>query len=92
MGKKIRTSVVLTAKAEGILQKHRNAFGLKKVLSVGLELFDALSDTEQKARVSEAEKEDQLAASLVKAARTHAAKQRKGRARKPPAREVSGPA
>ena len=58
MGKKIRTSVVLTAVAEEVLQKYRNNFGLKGPLSVGLELFDQLSAEDQLARIAKAEKID----------------------------------
>jgi len=61
MGKKIRTSVVLTAIAEEILQKYRNGFGLKGPLSVGLELFDGLPSDEQLRRVTAAETADKEA-------------------------------
>ncbi len=57
MGKKIRTSVVLTEKAERILTEHRG-LGLMGPLSVGLELFDQLPEPEKRRRVTAIENEE----------------------------------
>jgi len=59
MSKKIRTTVVVTAAAEAILQKYRNNFGLKGPLSVGLMLFDSLTPQEQVDRTRQVEENDQ---------------------------------
>lgn len=56
-----RTTITLTARARELLLRHRNAFGQKNVISVGLELFDALDDSEKIRRVSAAEIEDRRA-------------------------------
>lgn len=60
-----RTTVTLTVKAKRLLIKHRNAFGQKNVLSVGLELFDGLEAEEKIRLVSVSEQEDQLATGHV---------------------------
>lgn len=62
--KELRTTVTLTCKAKMLLLKHRNAFSQKNQLSVGMELFDELSDSEKIRRCSVAEAEDQSGVSL----------------------------
>lgn len=49
----VRTTVVLTPKAQDIKARHVNAFGLKKMLSAALYLFDRLSDGERIELVSQ---------------------------------------
>lgn len=58
MARKIRTTVVVTAAAEAVLQKYRNNFGLKGPLSVGLMLFDQLSPQEKIDKTAEVENAD----------------------------------
>jgi hypothetical protein len=58
MARKIRTTVVVTAAAEAVLQKYRNNLGLKGPLSVGLLLFDRLEPGEQLERIRRAEEAD----------------------------------
>lgn len=58
MPSKIRTTVVLTKKAQKIKGQYGAALGLKGVLSVGLELFEGLSDTEKINRVGAAMRGD----------------------------------
>lgn len=58
--KKRQSALILTFTAWEILKKYRGAFGVKKTLSVGLELFDRLSEKERFERVSAAEAADKL--------------------------------
>ena len=56
----VRTSVVLTKRARAILARYRNSFGQKNVLSVGVELFDKLKDSEKIRLTDESEAADQV--------------------------------
>jgi len=59
MPSKASTSIVLTKKAQSIKDRWAPAFGLKYILSVGLELFDeSLSDSDKIERVSKAKVEN----------------------------------
>lgn len=66
--KRIQASASLTVNAKAILQKYRGAFGVKNTLSVGLELFDALSADEQVARTRLSDAQDADARLAAKAA------------------------
>jgi len=57
MSSKNPTTVVLTKAAQEVKDRLAPAFGLKHILSVGLQLFDALTDTEKISRVAKAKKE-----------------------------------
>ena len=57
----IRTTVVLTKKAQAIKDHLSPALGVKGILSVGLEMFDKLSDAEKIRRVSQVISEDIIA-------------------------------
>lgn len=59
MANKEQTTVNLTDKAKQIRNRLAPAFGLKYILSLGLELLDELSDTEQKLRITKIVEEDQ---------------------------------
>jgi hypothetical protein len=54
-----RTTVVLTKRARVILTRYRNSFGQKNVLSVGVELFHKLEDSEKIQLTDESETADQ---------------------------------
>lgn len=56
MPRKKSTSIVLNEKVQEIKDRLAPAFGLKNILSVGLILFDDLSDTEQKEAVADLNK------------------------------------
>jgi len=66
--KRIQTSASLTEKAKAILQKYRGSYGVKNTLSVGLELFDALSAEEQRERTRISTEEDARARQAAKKA------------------------
>lgn len=70
MNKKLRTTVVLTHAAEQVLAKYRNAYGVKNVLSVGLELFDSLSRDEQFKKITASEAAELVASAEARQA-TH---------------------
>ncbi len=73
MGKKIRTTVVLTAKAETILMKYRNTYGLKAPLSIGLEEFDRMAPEVREKEVNRVEAEDEVQRKAMRAQREEAA-------------------
>ena len=56
--KKRQSALILTQSAWEILQKYRNAYGVKNTLSVGLELFDGLSRDAQFEKVTASEAAD----------------------------------
>lgn len=58
MPSKRTTTVVLTKKAQEIKNRLTPALGLKGILSVGLQLFDQLSDKEKIIRIAQASDED----------------------------------
>jgi len=81
MEKRVPTSVNLTKKAQAIKDKYA-PLGLKGILSVGLELFNKLTDTEKINRVGQVLAED-AADEIVSGAEADAAKQKQKRVRKP---------
>lgn len=58
MPSKMRTTVILTEKARHIKNRLAPAFGLKGILSVGVELFEKLPDDKKISRVAEAIRSD----------------------------------
>lgn len=58
MPRKDPTSVNLTKKAQEIKDQYADAFGLKNMLSVGLELFNKLTDNEKIKRIAESKAND----------------------------------
>ena len=80
------TTVVLSKKAQEIKDRLAPAFGLKNILCVGLELFDALPDNEKIKRTAEVNKAsavDQQADELVSAAEADAVKKKQSQRRRP---------
>jgi len=71
--RRVQTSASLTRAAKAILLEHRNAFSVKAILSVGLELFAALPDDEKTRRISAANSADRM----IRAAEAEAAKQKR---------------
>lgn len=64
--KPVHTSVVFTAAAALLVDKYKPAFGKKGPLSVGLELFSALSDEQKFRWITQVENEDQSPESWLK--------------------------
>jgi hypothetical protein len=77
MRKNYPTSVILYEHAEAIRRKYVPAFGLKNILSVGLELFDELSDKEKIQRITKVAHIDNTAKKIIENVAANAEKDKK---------------